>query len=222
MKKILCGVCVLTAATLLGCSSSEGDWNQANSQGTIAAYQAFLTKYPNDPHDADARQRIQTLQDDQAWTTAQNANTSDAYQKYLSDEPSGAHVQEAHDKLTSLQRAADWQQAKSAGTSTAIQAFLAKYSSGSEVDEAHTTLAQFDYQVDLGTFRTSKAADAAQTKLQDKFGNDLQSVAVVPPSGKSKTYHVASAAMTQDQAKAACATLMKQHQHCTVMKRAQG
>ena len=222
MKKILCGVCLLSAATLLGCSSSQSDWNQANSQGTVAAYQTFLNKYPNDPHDADARQRIQTLQDDQAWSTAQSANTADAYQKYLSDEPSGSHVQEAHDKLTGLMRASDWQEAKSAGTSTAIQDFLAKYSSGPEVDEAHTMMGQFDYQVDLGTFHSSKAADAAQTKLQDKFGKDLQSVAVMPPAGKSKMYHVASAAMTQDQAKAACKMLMKAHQHCTVMKRAQG
>lgn len=218
MKKLLCGLCLLSAATLFGCSSSQADWNQANTQGTIAAYQDFLSKHPNDPHDADARQHIATLQDSQAWSTAQSANTLQAYQQYLSSEPNGAHVQEAQTQITGLQRAAAFQDAKSAGTSSALQEFLSKYPTGPEADQAKTQLAQFDYQVDLGTFRSSKAADQAKSRLQDKYGKDLQSVVVVPPSGKSKVYHVASAAMTQDQAKAACAALRKSHQRCEVMK----
>jgi len=219
MNKLIWGLSVLAAGTLVACSSSESDWNQANTQGTIAAYQAFLTKHPNDPHDAAAQQRIQTLQDDQAWMTAQTANSLQGYQQYLASEPMGAHAQEAQTQITNLQRAADWQQAKSANTQAALQAFLQKYPSGPEADQAKAQLAQFDYVVDLGTFRSDKAASAAQSKLQDKFGNDLQSVVVVPPTGKSKTFHVASAAMTEDQAKTACASLKKQHQKCSVMKR---
>ena len=63
-------------------------------------------------------------------------------------------------------------------------------------------------------FASQQISDA----LQDKFGKDLQSVVVVPPSGKSKIYHVASAGMTEDQAKAACQSLKKQHQRCEVVK----
>lgn len=218
MKKLLCGLCLLSAASLLGCSSSQADWNQANTQGTVAAYQDFLNKHPNDPHDADARQHIQTLQDNQAWMAAQSANTLQAYQQYLSSEPNGAHVQDAQNQITGLQRAAAFQDAKNAGTSTALQDFLSKYPTGPEADQARTQLAQFDYQVQLGSYRSSQQADKARGQLQDKFGKDLQSVVVVPPSGKSKTYHVASAAMTQDQAKSACKMLMKEHQRCEVMK----
>jgi SPOR domain len=219
MKKLLCGLCLLCAASLLGCSSSQADWNQANAQGTVAGYQAFLSKHPNDPHDADAQQRIQTIQDNQAWMTAQKANTLAAYQQYLSSEPSGAHAQEARDKVTGFQRAADFQDAKNAGTASALQDFLTKYPSGPEADQARTQLAQFNYQVRLGgSYHSSTLADRARARLQDKYGKDLQSVVVVPPTGKGKTYHVASAAMTQDQAKSACAMLRKSGQSCEVMK----
>jgi cell division septation protein DedD len=222
MNKLIWGLTIVTAGALVACSSSESDWNQANTQGTVAAYQNFLSKHPNDPHDAAAQQRIQTLQDDQAWMTAQSANSLQSYQQYLASEPMGAHAQDAQTRITNLQQAADWQQAKSTNTAAALQAFLQKYPTGPEADQAKSQLQQFDYVVDLGTFRSDKAANEAQSKLQDKFGNDLQSVVVVPPKGKSKVYHVASAGMTQDQAKAACASLKKQHQRCEVMKQEGG
>ena len=224
MNKLILGLSLITvtAGTLVACSSAESDWNQANSQGTIAAYQEFLNKYPNNPHDAAAQQRIQSLQDDQAWMTAQSGNTLQSYQQYLTAYPMGNHAKDAQDQVTNLQRAADWQQAKSTGTEAALQGFLQKYPTGTEADQAKAQLATLDYVVDLGTFHSEKAANDAQSKLQDKFGSDLQSVVVVPPTGKSKIYHVASAGMTEDQAKMACGMLKKQHQRCEVMKKAGG
>jgi len=218
MKMLIRSLCLLTAATLLACSFPAADWNQATAQGTAAAYQAFLNKYPNDPHTADARQRVQTIQDGETWITAQTANSVDSYQQYLAAEPHGANVQEAHNQIMALQRAAAWQDAKSAGTASALQAFLQKYPQGPEADQARAQLAQFDYQVQLGTYSSSRQADQARARLQDHYGKDLQTVVVVPPSAKSNVYHVASADMTQDQAKAACATLRKSHQRCEVTK----
>lgn len=218
MKNLIRGLCFLTAVALAACSSSESDWNQANTQGTVAAYQDFLNKHPTDQHDTAARQRIQTLQDDQAWMSAQSTNTLQSYQQYLSAEPTGAHAQDAQQRITGLQRAAAWQDARNAGTQGALQDFLQKYPQGPEADQARAQLQQLDYRVDLGTFHSSRAADRAQSRLQDRFGKDLQSVVVVPPSGASKTYHVASADMTQDQAKAACETLKKSQVRCEVVK----
>ena len=219
MNKLIWGVGLAAAAALAACSSSESDWNQANSQGTVAAYQDFLTKHPNDPHDAAAQQRIASLKDDQDWMTAQSANTLQGYQAYLASDPMGAHAQDAQTHITDLQRAADWQQAKSTGTEAALNGFLQKYPTGAEADQAKAQLQTLNYVVVLGSFGSNDAATKAQSKLQDKFGNDLQGVVVVPPVGKSKTFHVASAGMTEDQAKAACASLKKQHQTCSVMKR---
>ena len=220
MKNLIRGLCFLTAATLLACSSAQGDWTQATSQNTVTAYQTFINQHPDDPHAADARQRIQTLQDNQSWMNAQTTNTVDSYQQYIAAEPNGAHVQEARNRVTAFQSAAAWQDAHNAGTAAALQDFLQKYPNAPQAQDARSQLAQYDYEVQLGVFHSSKEADTARARLQDKYGKDLQSVVVVPPSGKSRTYHVASADMTQDQAKAACETLRKSHQHCEVMKRA--
>lgn len=214
------GLCFLTAAALIvACSSAESDWNQANQTHTIAAYQDFLTKHADSPHAAEAHQQIQTLQDDQAWATAQQANTADGYQQYLTAMPSGAHAQDAHDKLTALQRAAAWDTAKNNPTESSLQSFLQMYPSGAEADQARSLLQTLDYRVQLGSFSSSDAADKAKGRLQDKYSNELQQVMVIQPTGKSKIYHLASAAMTQDAAKAACAQVRKAGQSCSVVKK---
>lgn len=219
LKNVTLCLSLLSAVALVACSSSEADWNQANTAGTVAAYQQFLSKHPNDQHDAAAQQRIQMLQDDEAWKSAQTANTVDSYQQYLSAQASGAHVQDAHDRITGFERASAWQTAKSDGTEAALNDFLQKYPQGPEADQARAQLQQLMYVVQVGAYHSSDLADKARAKLQDRFGKDLQNVVVVPPTGKGKTYHVASADMTQDQAKSACAMLRKQHQTCEVVKR---
>lgn len=218
MKILIRSLCLLTAATLLACSDPAADWNQATSQGTAAAYQAFLNKYPNDTHAADARQRIETIQDGEAWITAETANSVASYQQYIAAEPHGANVQAAHNQIIALERAAAWQAAKSAGTGAAAQAFLQKYPQGPEADQARAQLARFNYQVELGTYGSSQQADQARASLQSHYSKDLQAIVVVPPSAKSKVYHVVSADMTQEQAKATCAMLRKSHQRCEVTK----
>ena len=140
MKILARSLCLLTAVMLLACSSPAADWNEATSQGTAAAYQSFLTKYPNDPHAADARKRFQSIQDGEAWINAQTTNSVDSYQQYIAAEPQGAMVQQAHNQITALQRAAAWQEAKNAGTAPALQAFLQKYPEGAEADQARTQL----------------------------------------------------------------------------------
>jgi len=220
LKNVTLGLSLLSALALVACgNSSQADWNQANTTGTVAAYQQFLSKHPNDQHDAAARQRIQTLQDDDAWKSAQTTNTVASYQQYITAQPNGAHIQDAHTRIAGFESASAWQTAKAAGTESALQDFLQKYPQSTEADQARTMLQQLTYVVQLGAYRSSSAADKARTKLQDKFGKDLQNVVVIPPTGKSKIYHVASANMTQDQAKSACAMVRKGHQRCEVMKR---
>ena len=214
------GLCFLTAAALIvACSSVESDWTQASQTNTVAAYQDYLAKHPDSPHAAQAKQQVQTLQDNQAWATAQQVNTAESYQQYLAAEPNGAHAQEAHGKLTDAQRAAAWQTAKNTPTESSLQGFLQSYPQGPEADQARSMLQTLDYRVQLGSFSSADAADKAKTSLQSKFGQQLQQVVVIPPTGKSKIYHLASAAMTQEQAGAACAQLRKSGQRCEVLKK---
>ena len=214
------GLCFLAAAALIvACSSAESDWTQASQTNTVAAYQDFLNKHADSPHATEAKQNIQTLQDNQAWMTAQQANTADAYQQYLTAMPSGAHVQEAHDKITAIQRAAAWDSAKANPTEGSLNSFIQMYPSGAETDQARALLATLDSRAQLGAYPSSDAAEKAKAKMADKYGKQLGELVVLQPTGKSKIFHLASAAMTADQAKAACAQVKKGGQACTVVKK---
>jgi outer membrane protein assembly factor BamD (BamD/ComL family) len=201
---------LVVAAVLVACSSAESDWNKASTANTAAAYQDFLTKHPTGAHVQDAHNRLEKLTDDQAW--------SDAQQK----EPNGVHATDAHSQVDALNRAADWKTAQAANTEPALQDFLKKYSTGPEVDQAQAQLQKLQsegYRVELASFKDEKAAEKSRDTLKAKFGSELNDVVVIPPSGFEKQQRVASAPMTEADAKAACAKLKKAHQHCEVIKR---
>ena len=213
---------LVVAAVLVACSSAESDWNKASTANTAAAYQDFVTKHPTSAHVQDAHDRLQKLTDDQAWSDAQQSNTLDAYQQYLQKEPNGGHASDAHSQIDALNRAADWKTAQAANTEPALQDFLKKYSTGPEVDQAQAQLQKLQsegYRVELASFKDEKAAEKSRDSLKAKFGSELNDVVVVPPSGSEKQQRVASAPMTEADAKAACAKLKKAHQHCEVIKR---
>ena len=221
VKKSLVVLCAIMASALVACSSPNADWQKANQQNTMAAYQQFIQQHPNDARVAQARNRINALKDEQAWTAAQNANTLDAYQQYLQQEPNGMHAADAQDKVNGLQQDAAWQSAQSTNTAAGYQDFLQKYPNSSHAADAQDALKKLTgYQALLGSTRSKSLADKMAKRLKDKFGSDLQDVVVVPPTGKSKTLEIRSAPMTEDDAKAACAKLRKAHQHCTVVKSA--
>jgi SPOR domain len=221
VKKSLLVLCVVTAGLLAACANPNADWQKANQQNSIAAYQQFIQQHPNDARVAQARDRINALQDEQAWTTAQSTNTLDGYQQYLQAEPNGMHAADAQDKVNSLQSDAAWSSAQSTNTAAGYQDFLQKYPNSPHAADAQAALKQLlGYQLLLGTTRSQATADKLVKHLKDKFGSDLQDVVEVPPTGKSKTIEIRSAGMTQDDAKAACAKLRKAHQHCEVVKSA--
>jgi cell division protein FtsN len=205
----------------MACSSSEGDWKRADTQGTIAAYQKFLADHPNDSHAQLARKRVHSLEDDQAWTLAQTTNTLDSLKQYIQTQPNGAHSSDAREGITGFERAAAWKTAQASDTGPALQEFLQKYPQGSEADLARMQLQKLNaeqYRVQLGAFAVKGQAEHARTHLQSRFGNLLHHIAVVPPTSADKSNRVVSGPMSLDAAKSACTTLSKQKQHCEVVK----
>ena len=211
---------VLLGLFLAACSSIEADWQQATTANTIGAYQDFLKQHPNGQHADEARSRIRGLEDEQAWDTAKTSSTEQSFQQYLRDEPNGTHAQDARDRITGFERAAAWKTAQSEGNATAIQGFLQKYPTGPESDEARAALQklQNDFQVQLASYHSRQEADRMSERLKRKFGNVLHDVLVVPATPPDKLNHIRSAPMSEDEAKAACATLKKSHQRCEVVK----
>jgi outer membrane protein assembly factor BamD (BamD/ComL family) len=221
VKKSFLVLCVIVAGALVACSSPNADWQKANQQNTVAAYQQFIQQHPSDARVEQARNRINALNDQQAWNAAQSANTLDGYQQYLQQNPNGMHAADAQDKVNSLQQDTAWQTAQSTNTAAGYQDFLQKFPNSPHAADAQDALKKLTgYQVQLGSTRSKTLADKMAKRLKDKFGSDLQDVMVVPPTGKSKTLEVRSAPMTEDDAKAACAKLKKAHQHCEVVKSA--
>jgi hypothetical protein len=212
------GACWILALLLTACGSAQSDWNLATATHTVAAYQAFIDKHPNTPQSVQARNRLATLQDEQAWAQALQADTADSLQSYLQQRPSGIHAPEARDRISSIERMNAWYAASSVGSTEVLQAFLQKYPHGPEADQARAHLAKLTgYRVELAALRSQKLAEKTRDRLQDKYGDILGSVVVVPgPDGGQ--HLVLSADMGPDEANSACAKLKKAHLSCEVIK----
>jgi hypothetical protein len=216
-------LCLAVTALLTACGRAESDWKKADSQNTVAAYQGFLQQHADSPHASVARERVNTMQDDEAWTAAKATNTTDGYQHYMDSQPKGVHEAEATKEITDLKRAAAWKVAQAANAESALQEFLNQYASGPEADSARAQLRKLQsakYRVRLASFRDAAQAEKARGELQTRFASVLQKLVVVPPSGADKLSHVSSGPMSEEDAKSACGSLKKMHQRCEVVKRA--
>jgi hypothetical protein len=216
--KILRAIGFLVVVPLVACSSTQSDWSQANAANTVAAYQAFLAKHPDATQAEVARDRIHALQDEQAWARAQQANTVAGFQDYLQEQPSGVHVEEAKDRIASNERMTAWTAASTANTPEAYQSFLQKYPQGPEADQAKARLARLTgYRVQLASSRSEKQAEKVRDRMQDKYGDVLGSVVIVP-GANANVHLVRSASMGESEANNACAKLKKDHLSCEVVR----
>lgn len=217
MKSVRAACWVLGLVGLSACGSSQSDWSQASATHTVASYQAFIDKHPNTPQSVQARNRIAALQDEQSWAQALQAESADAFQSYLQQRPSGIHADEARDRISSIERMNAWYAASAVGSPEALQAFLQKYPHGPEADQARAHLAKLTgYRVELAAPRSQKLAEKTRDRMQDKYGDILGSVVVVP--GPDGGQHVLSADMGPEEANSACAKLRKAHLSCEVIK----
>lgn len=211
--------CLLATGALVGCSSSNADWQNASSQGTVAAYRSFIKQHPDDPRVQQARNRIESLQDKHAWQTTQNTATEQAYQHYLAQYPDGAYAAQAQGALTSLKQASAWRAAKAQGTPAAYEAFVRKFPNATQVDRAQAEIDKLaGYQVELGRYRSERAARTAAKDLRTRFARLLTEVRLVPPSGAGRLTTLRSQQMSHAAALAACKGLRHARQHCVVVK----
>jgi outer membrane protein assembly factor BamD (BamD/ComL family) len=207
------------AVLLVACGSAKYEWSQANNLNTIAAYQAFLAKYPNDAHAADANNRIAELKEAQAWNAAQVASSAEGYQQYLTAEPNGPHAQAARDEMVTRERAAAWRTAQTNETAQSLQDFLQKYPTGMEADAARDKLKILaGYRAELGTAHSKRLADRERDRLAKRFGKNFQQVVVLEPDANSHDYRITSAPMSQADATAACATVKQSGGSCEVIQ----
>ena len=221
-----CVMPLVFCALITACSSaiSYKDWATARSENTVAAYQSYIDKHPDDEHAAWARKRIGALLDNSAWQTAQSAKSVDSYLQYLAAEPYGAHAQAARSEIEALDRANAWRNVQSSTSGMDLQAFLQRYPQGPEADQARQRLAalQDDYRAELGAFRDKLAAERKRARLQSRFSGVLKELDVVSPDASNNEYRVMTGLMDRHEADSACASLKRNHQNCEVVKGNQG
>lgn len=221
---VFAGVLALLSGTaLLGaCGSAKYEWSQATTLNTVAAYQTYLSKYPNDAHVADAKSRIVVLKDEQAWTAAQAASTVKSYQDYLTAEPNGVHAQAARDEIATSERTAAWRAAQTNPTAQSLQEFLQKYPSGPEADRARDKLkAIAGYRAEFGTAHTEQLANRERDGLAKRLGKDSQQLIVLAPDANNRDYRLTSAPMSEQDANAACAAVKHAIRSCKVVPAAE-
>jgi hypothetical protein len=209
---LLCGIALVSA-----CGASY-QWSQASRANTIAAYEAFLSKEPGDPHAVEARSRIAKLRDEQAWTAAQIASSIQGYQQYLTTEPNGAHAPAAHDEITARERDAAWQTIQSHETAQSLQAFIDKYPTSAEASDARDRLeAIAGYRAELGTANKQSLADRERDELAKRFRKEVQNLVVMAPEGNNPLYRITSAPTSEQNATAICVALRRAGRSCSVV-----
>ena len=212
---------ILCGSVLLSACGPRYDWSHASTLDTVAAYQAFLSKYPTDPRARDARARIAALLDERAWTTAQITSSVQGFQEYLAAEPNGAHVQVARDNITSRERDAAWQATQANVTAQSLRNFIDKYPSSSEADDARARLQTIaGYRAELGSVHSERLAHRERDALEKRFGTHLRHVVVLEPDAKDRDYRITSAPMSEQEASAACEILQHSGRPCTVVRAA--
>jgi hypothetical protein len=95
MRRIIVVTCVLAASFLAGCDRRESAWRDAQREGTPAAYQAYLERYPAGVHADEARAELEARREAQEWERAERLGTPEAWQRYLARWPEGRHAGEA-------------------------------------------------------------------------------------------------------------------------------
>lgn len=94
-------------------------WQQADREQTVAAYEAFIARYPDADEVAQAKQHILHIH----YIEAERENTIEAYERFIRRYPKSERVNDARQHVYALA----YKQAVEENTSEAIVAFIQKY-----------------------------------------------------------------------------------------------
>ncbi|HET7369222.1 MAG TPA: SPOR domain-containing protein [Gammaproteobacteria bacterium] len=160
---------------LSGCSSQQGDWQQAQQQNTVQAYQQYIQQYPQGDHVAAARQQIAHIQQQKEmqqaradWQRVQQANTPQAYQQFLQQHPDSQYAANAKQQIQQMQAAQDWMQVQQSNNPQALQVFIAQYPNSPQADQARQELARLQQAQQQKQQQMAAAKQAQQQQQQEQ------------------------------------------------------
>lgn len=183
MRGIIVASC-LAACALSACSRQESAWEATQREGSAAAYEAFIEKFPAGAHARQARAALDALHESETWRRAERLGTPEAWQRYLDEWPDGAHAALARQLLVNFIPPAPPVPA-SAAADAAYEIQL-----GAWLDEATAREA-------LAGWQGARAAelDGAQPRL------------VAPPTEGPALWRLRAGPLDEDRARALCGRL---------------
>ncbi len=105
-------------------------WEQANQQNTVAAYDKYITSYPDGKYITEAKE----LREETFWQAAVTANSNQqnnfaAYDKYITSYPNGKYITEAKE----LREETFWQAAVTANSLELFYDYYQQYPDGKHI-----------------------------------------------------------------------------------------
>jgi len=237
-------LCMMLTLALVGCDRQGADWEEAQQEDTIAAYEAFVDNYPESPEADQARNRIETLRTEQAWTDARQRNTAEAYRGFIEAHPDAAAADEARDRLDTLERADAWQALADSDDIAGLRAFATEYPDSREAELARARISELEaraeaerrqrelererqarreaeqgtHRVQLAAVRGQDQADQSIGLLEQRLGEVLGDVGLEAHQTNG-LYRLVTRPMSREQADELCETLKQHGQDCLVRQR---
>jgi len=116
----------------ISCSAEKKDWENAESENSITAYEDYLKQYPQGKFADEGRSRIEAIQYEKAEAT----NTIEAYTDFLKRYAEGEFADRARSKVESIY----FNETKITNSVEAYKDFLDRYPKGEVADRARKIL----------------------------------------------------------------------------------
>ena len=148
--------CVLSlgwaaALVLVSCAGSRSAFREAQQEGTVAAYEAFLLRHPGGPEAELAREKLEAL----LFAEAVELNTVAGFQEFLGEHPGGQRADEA---LAHLERL-EFDAACELHTAAAYEQFLAQHPSGEPAAAARERLEELRFEAAVQSGRVADLSE---------------------------------------------------------------
>jgi len=154
--------------------SEANIWERCLAENSLAAFNAYLDRFPNGPHADEALQRIKELEEVKKWEWAGRIDQIYAYRSFLRSFPNGKFAADAKTRIQQLQEGEQeerelrlWNKAKDQDTRSAYEEYLKKFPAGRYADEATARIGELK-ALEEKAIQEGKAKEAwRQAKQKD-------------------------------------------------------
>lgn len=194
------------ALMLAACSHESADWKSASTSDTAEGYQQFLTQHPKSANAAQARTRIQQLQEDHDWQAATSADSREAYEQFVAQHPDSKWVQEARIRIENFAQSGASPAGAAVAASAAAGAAVASVAPGATSMPSKGSKAAKDakaskaaphvatttgaHYVQLGAYHNQAGAELQWKRLSAKYARELATLTPRYVPGKVKSHPV--------------------------------